>query len=141
MDRALPIPSFIYRTVNPPCSKTTSTTSTLTTSWWNLACGTRPVSAPTGLDKSCVITSDVSRKYLGQEEFDRLRSLSYAETHVVMICFSVSLYLFLCRTERRVVDPRRLQVDNPTSLENVETKVIPTLSCSHVHVFEQCHSG
>ncbi|KAH7881805.1 ras family-domain-containing protein [Phlebopus sp. FC_14] len=39
----------------------------------------------------------------GQEEFDRLRSLSYAETHVVMICFSV---------------------DNPTSLENVETKWI-----------------
>ncbi|KAG1831301.1 P-loop containing nucleoside triphosphate hydrolase protein [Suillus variegatus] len=38
----------------------------------------------------------------GQEEFDRLRSLSYAETHVVMICFSV---------------------DNPTSLENVESKV------------------
>lgn len=27
---------------------------------------------------------------LGQEEFDRLRSLSYAETHVIMICFSVS---------------------------------------------------
>ncbi|KAG8881557.1 Rho GTPase [Tulasnella sp. 331] len=38
---------------------------------------------------------------LGQEEFDRLRSLSYAETHVVMLCFSV---------------------DNPTSLENVESK-------------------
>ncbi|KAI0285916.1 P-loop containing nucleoside triphosphate hydrolase protein [Russula aff. rugulosa BPL654] len=37
----------------------------------------------------------------GQEEFDRLRSLSYAETHVVMMCFSV---------------------DNPTSLENIETK-------------------
>ncbi|KAG8983947.1 Rho GTPase [Tulasnella sp. JGI-2019a] len=37
----------------------------------------------------------------GQEEFDRLRSLSYAETHVVMLCFSV---------------------DNPTSLENVESK-------------------
>jgi len=37
----------------------------------------------------------------GQEEFDRLRSLSYAETHVVMVCFSV---------------------DNPTSLENVESK-------------------
>ncbi|KAF5362545.1 hypothetical protein D9756_002550 [Leucocoprinus leucothites] len=36
-----------------------------------------------------------------QEEFDRLRSLSYAETHVIMICFSV---------------------DNPTSLENVESK-------------------
>lgn len=39
----------------------------------------------------------------GQEEFDRLRSLSYAETHVVMICFSV---------------------DNPVSLENVESKVV-----------------
>ncbi|PPQ94652.1 LOW QUALITY PROTEIN: hypothetical protein CVT25_009383 [Psilocybe cyanescens] len=37
----------------------------------------------------------------GQEEFDRLRSLSYAETHVIMICFSV---------------------DNPVSLENVESK-------------------
>ncbi|KAI0788837.1 ras family-domain-containing protein [Abortiporus biennis] len=39
----------------------------------------------------------------GQEEFDRLRSLSYAETHVIMICYSV---------------------DNPTSLENVEAKWI-----------------
>ncbi|KAG8801557.1 Rho GTPase, partial [Serendipita sp. 399] len=39
----------------------------------------------------------------GQEEFDRLRSLSYAETHVIMLCFAV---------------------DNPTSLENVETKWI-----------------
>ena len=40
---------------------------------------------------------------IGQEEFDRLRSLSYAETHVIMICFSV---------------------DNPVSLENVESKVL-----------------
>ncbi|TFY55190.1 hypothetical protein EVJ58_g8405 [Rhodofomes roseus] len=39
----------------------------------------------------------------GQEEFDRLRSLSYAETHVVMLCFSV---------------------DNPTSLINIEAKWI-----------------
>ncbi|KZV60273.1 hypothetical protein PENSPDRAFT_594263 [Peniophora sp. CONT] len=39
----------------------------------------------------------------GQEEFDRLRSLSYAETNVIMICFSV---------------------DNPVSLENVESKWI-----------------
>jgi small GTP-binding protein len=29
----------------------------------------------------------------GQEEFDRLRSLSYAETHVIMICFSVRSFL------------------------------------------------
>ncbi|KAK4683490.1 hypothetical protein P7C73_g6764, partial [Tremellales sp. Uapishka_1] len=39
----------------------------------------------------------------GQEDFDRLRSLSYADTHVVMICFSV---------------------DSPVSLENVESKWI-----------------
>jgi len=37
----------------------------------------------------------------GQEDFDRLRSLSYAETHVIIICFSI---------------------DNPISLENVEAK-------------------
>ncbi|KAG9304883.1 hypothetical protein G9A89_010745 [Geosiphon pyriformis] len=37
----------------------------------------------------------------GQEEFDRLRALSYADTHVIMICFSV---------------------DNRDSLENIESK-------------------
>jgi len=39
----------------------------------------------------------------GQEDFDRLRSLSYAETNVIMLCYSV---------------------DNPISLENVESKWI-----------------
>ena len=37
----------------------------------------------------------------GQEEFDRLRSLSYDDTHAIMLCFSV---------------------DSPDSLENVECK-------------------
>ncbi|KAF2861539.1 hypothetical protein K470DRAFT_256904 [Piedraia hortae CBS 480.64] len=37
----------------------------------------------------------------GQEEYDRLRSLSYDDTHAIMLCFSV---------------------DNPDSLENVEAK-------------------
>ena len=27
----------------------------------------------------------------GQEEFDRLRSLSYSDTHTIMLCFSVCL--------------------------------------------------
>ena len=71
--------------------------------------------APLGLSTR---TSDLI--FVGQEEFDRLRSLSYAETHVIMICFSV---------------------DNPTSLENVESKVIttafPTFSC----FFDQPGSG
>ena len=40
----------------------------------------------------------VSSFIIGQEEFDRLRSLSYAETHVIMICFSVSILdNFRCR--------------------------------------------
>lgn len=37
----------------------------------------------------------------GQEEFDRLRSLSYDDTHAILLCFSV---------------------DSPDSLENVESK-------------------
>ncbi|EJF64174.1 hypothetical protein DICSQDRAFT_144855 [Dichomitus squalens LYAD-421 SS1] len=55
----------------------------------------------------------------GQEEFDRLRSLSYAETHVIMLCFSV---------------------DNPTSLENVEAKWIPEMLeyCPGVKVPLKC---
>lgn len=37
----------------------------------------------------------------GQEEFDRLRALSYADTHCIMLCFSI---------------------DSPDSLENVQLK-------------------
>lgn len=37
----------------------------------------------------------------GQEEFDRLRSLSYSDTHCIMLCFSIDL---------------------PDSLENVQSK-------------------
>lgn len=83
----------------------------------------------------------------GQEDFDRLRSLSYADTHVVLICFSVSLMepnaeersldgvkqerVGTGRSKRTSVDFRHslfdlslsLKVDNPVSLENVENKV------------------
>ena len=38
----------------------------------------------------------------GQEEYDRLRPLSYPEAHVIFMCFAV---------------------DFPTSLENIEDKV------------------
>lgn len=71
----------------------------------------------------------------GQEEFDRLRSLSYDNTHAIMLCFSVSIgplpYTavvgsacwarawsgMLCEGLTWV-----LQVDSPDSLENIETK-------------------
>ena len=38
----------------------------------------------------------------GQEEFDRLRALSYADTHCILLCFAV---------------------DSPVSLENAGTRV------------------
>ena len=40
----------------------------------------------------------------GQEDYDRLRPLSYPDSHVILVCFSV---------------------DNPDSLENVQEKVRP----------------
>ncbi|KAG5439053.1 hypothetical protein PCK2_000900 [Pneumocystis canis] len=43
----------------------------------------------------------------GQEEFDRLRSLSYTDTHVIMICFSV---------------------DSRGSLENVQSKWVAEIA-------------
>ncbi|KDN52352.1 hypothetical protein K437DRAFT_254334 [Tilletiaria anomala UBC 951] len=51
----------------------------------------------------------------GQEDFDKLRSLSYSDTHCVIICFSV---------DRRI------------SLENVENKWVPELqeNCPGVKV-------
>lgn len=39
---------------------------------------------------------------LGQEDYDRLRPLSYPDTHVILICFAI---------------------DSPDSLENVQEKV------------------
>ena len=42
--------------------------------------------------------------FLGQEDYDRLRPLSYPDTNVLLICFSV---------------------DNPDSLENVPYKWVP----------------
>ena len=43
----------------------------------------------------------------GQEEFDRLRSLSYDDTHTIMLCFSV---------------------DSKDSLENVESKWVAEIA-------------
>lgn len=40
--------------------------------------------------------------YPGQEDYDRLRPLSYPDSHVIMICFAV---------------------DSPDSLDNVQEKV------------------
>jgi len=52
----------------------------------------------------------------GQEEFDRLRSLTYPDTHVILVCFSV---------------------DSPISLENVETKWLDEIM-SHCQGVKLC---
>lgn len=45
----------------------------------------------------------------GQEDYDRLRPLSYPDSHVILICFAV---------------------DSPDSLDNVQEKVCRPLTCS-----------
>lgn len=48
----------------------------------------------------------------GQEDYDRLRPLSYPDSHVVLICFAI---------------------DQPDTLDNVKTKWVPEVThfCSH----------
>ena len=54
----------------------------------------------------------------GQEEFDRLRSLSYDDTHTIMLCFSVHPTSQPLPTTLLTTN----QVDSKDSLENVESK-------------------
>ena len=46
----------------------------------------------------------------GQEDYDRLRPLSYPDTDVILMCFSI---------------------DNPDSLENIPEKWTPEVSTKH----------
>lgn len=92
---------------NLPCSRITFTIYIWTTKLLNLVYGTLRVSSLTRMHIIVLKTEFGS----GQEDFDRLRSLSYAETHIVMLCFSVgcpapllsrnSSYVFFRSTARR----------------------------------------
>jgi small GTP-binding protein len=56
----------------------------------------------------------------GQEDYDRLRPLSYPDSHVILICFAI---------------------DSPDSLDNVQEKVLHQ-SCTFVRVTHlACHSS
>lgn len=60
-------------------------------------------------------------KYLGQEDYDRLRPLSYPDSHVILICFAV---------------------DSPDSLDNVQEKVISMFwlaSLIQLNFIGKCH--
>lgn len=71
----------------------------------------------------------------GQEEFDRLRSLSYDDTHAIMLCFSVRMMIhdddnpWAISSKGKQLGLHHYflffvssQVDSPDSLENVESK-------------------
>ena len=50
--------------------------------------------------------------FIGQEDYDRLRPLSYPDSHVILICFAI---------------------DSPDSLENVQEKVRALVAFSTLH--------
>lgn len=53
----------------------------------------------------------------GQEDFDQLRALSYADTNIVLLCYSVSNLLALVEigSEAALAQNRRLQTDSRIS--------------------------
>lgn len=76
---------------NRRCLKTMCRTWSWTNSSWSSVFGIPQVCCGRVLLLSNILATHARRlRYRsGQEQFDRLRSLSYAETHIVLICFSV----------------------------------------------------
>lgn len=79
------------------------------------------------LECACVYVAGLRLTFgsdgLGQEDFARLRSLSYSETNVIMLCFSVSWIGSFGVRFGMGLTCLDWQADNPISLENIESKV------------------
>lgn len=74
----------------------------------------------------------------GQEEFDRLRSLSYADTHAVMLCFAVNNPVSLENVESRVSFPAPLA---PQALVLISCSPSPAVVARDSRELSWCHCG
>lgn len=81
--------------VNQPSLKTMYRIYTSMTSWLKWACGILQVLELCFDFVGTMLYLIFTFCDTGQEEFDRLRSLSYAETHVILVCFSVCIPTYI----------------------------------------------
>ena len=63
----------------------------------------------------------------GQEDYDRLRPLSYPQTDVFLICYSIIRYVFVVAIGRSRARAHFRCLRSPSSFENVKSKWYPEI--------------